>query len=209
MYISIACREDSVASKESQAFKPNTERKYFNAVRRRDFLGPRILYNCLILKATFKFFTTKFTWLTRLTSSLVPRCSDCFFLRKILLRVRRGMSREAGRGTGSVERLAENAKNMADTTHTSIELCAGMEQLQPLLERINEDERLLLADIHRPIHEAYMLQKILCPIESCVKDLHFFDENGIGHHFRMIHKCDFTKENHQESLRICQKLLED
>ena len=116
------------------------------------------------------------------------------------------MSREAGTRTGSVERLAENAKNMADT---STELCAGMEQLQPLLEGINEDERLLLADMHRPIHEAYMLQKILCPIESCVKDLHFFDENGIGHHFRVIHKCDFTKENHQESLRICQKLLED
>ena len=116
------------------------------------------------------------------------------------------MSREAGTRTGSVERLAENAKNMADTI---IELCAGMEQLQPLLERINEDEHLLLADMPRPIHEAYMLQKILCPIESCVKDLHFFDENGIGHHFRMIHKCDFTKENHQESLRICQKLLED
>ena len=147
--------------------------------------------------------------LKHILTSLVPRRSDCFFLREILLRVRRGMSREAGRRTGSVERLAENAKNMADTTHTSIELCAGMEQLQPLLERINEDERLLLADMHRPIHEAYMLQKILCPIESCVKGLHFFDENGIGHHFRVIHKCDFTKENHQESLRICQKLLED
>ena len=37
----IACREDSVASKESQAFKPtrshNTERKYIiNTARRRD-----------------------------------------------------------------------------------------------------------------------------------------------------------------------------
>ena len=63
--------------------------------------------------------------------------------------------------------------------------------------------------MHRPIHEAYMIQKILCPVESGVKDLHCFDENGIGHHFRVIHKCDFTKENHQGSLRICQKLLED
>ena len=42
-----------------------------------------------------------------------------------------------------------------------------------------------------------------------MKDLHFFDENGIAHHFRVIQQCDFTKENHQESLRICQKLLED
>ena len=70
------------------------------------------------------------------------------------------MSREAGTRTGSVERLAENAKNMADT---STELCVGMEQLQPLLEGINEDERLLLADMHRPmppIHEAYMLQVV-------------------------------------------------
>jgi hypothetical protein len=102
------------------------------------------------------------------------------------------------------KRLAENAKIMAAT---SSDLCAGMEQLQPLLEGINKDESLLLADMHRPIHEACTLQKILCPIESCVKDIHFFDENGIGHHFRVIHKCDFTKENHQESLRICKILL--
>ena len=115
------------------------------------------------------------------------------------------MSREAGRRTGSLERLAENAKIMADP----YTLCAGMEQLQPLLEDINVDERLFLANMHRLIHEAYMLHKILCPIESCVKDLHFFDEHGIGHHFRAIHKCDFTKENHQESSRICQRLLED
>ena len=43
---------------------------------------------------------------------------------------------------------------------SSTELCAGMEQSQPLLEGINEDERLLLAHMHRPIHEAYMLQVV-------------------------------------------------
>ena len=60
----IACREDSVASKESQAFKPTPAHAHtilnaniINTVRRRDFSGPRILYNCLILKATFNFFS--------------------------------------------------------------------------------------------------------------------------------------------------------
>ena len=127
-------------------------------------------------------------------------------MREILLRVRRDMSHEAGRRRGSEERLAENAENMADA---SSELWAGKEQLQPSLEGISKDERSLLSDMHRPIHEACMLKRILCPIESCVKDLQFFDENGIKHHFRVKHQCHFTEENHQHSLRICQKLLED
>ena len=41
-----------------------------------------------------------------------PQALWLLFLREILLRVRRGMSREAGTRTGSVERLAENAKNI-------------------------------------------------------------------------------------------------
>ena len=45
------------------------------------------------------------------------------------------MSREAGRRTGRLERLAENAKNMAD----AYMLCANI--IQPLLEGINENER--------------------------------------------------------------------
>ena len=60
----VACRarEDSVASKESQSPHAHTilNENIINTVRRRDFSGPRILYNCcLILKATFKFFSTK------------------------------------------------------------------------------------------------------------------------------------------------------
>ena len=90
---------------------------------------------------------------------------------------------------------------MADT---STELCAGMEQLQPLLEGINEDERLLLGDLHRPIHEAYMLQKILCPIESCVKDLHFFDDSrscsGLARHPASYTQQYFAQEKQSERL---------
>ena len=61
----IACREDSVASKEPmQALSPHAHTirnaNIINTVRRRDFSGPRILYNCLILKATFKFLARKY-----------------------------------------------------------------------------------------------------------------------------------------------------
>ena len=56
----IACREDSVASKEPKLLSPRAHTirnaNIINTVRRRDFSGARILYNCLILKATFKFF---------------------------------------------------------------------------------------------------------------------------------------------------------
>ena len=39
----------------------------------------------------------------------------------------------------------------------------------------------------RPVHEAYRAKNILCPDENCYQKMLFFDQNGIGQHFRVIH----------------------
>ena len=57
----VACREDSVASKESHSPHAHTilNANIIYNVGRRYFSGPRILYKCLILKATFKVFLAR------------------------------------------------------------------------------------------------------------------------------------------------------
>ena len=42
----------------------------------------------------------------------------------------------------------------------------------------------------RPVHEAFKRKKIVSPEPSCLKQKLFFKENGLGHHFRTIHKKD-------------------
>ena len=42
----------------------------------------------------------------------------------------------------------------------------------------------------RPVHKAYRAKKILCPDENCYQKMLFFDQNGIGQHFRAIHKTE-------------------
>ena len=43
-------------------------------------------------------------------------------------------------------------------------------------------------EFQRPVHEAFSGKKIVCPEASCLKQKLFFEENGLGHHFRAIHK---------------------
>jgi len=45
-----------------------------------------------------------------------------------------------------------------------------------------------LPEFQRPVHEACSKKKIVCPEASCQKENLFFEENGLGHHFRTIHK---------------------
>ena len=40
----------------------------------------------------------------------------------------------------------------------------------------------------RPVNEACSKKKIVCPEASCQKENLFFEENGLGHHFRTIHR---------------------
>lgn len=50
---------------------------------------------------------------------------------------------------------------------------------------------ILMADFlvfKRPVHEACKGKKVVCPEASCLKEKLFFEENGLGQHFRTIHK---------------------
>ena len=41
---------------------------------------------------------------------------------------------------------------------------------------------------NRHFHNAYKAKKIFCPEADCVKKLLFFEENGLAHHYRVMHK---------------------
>ena len=71
-----------------------------------------------------------------------------------------------GRG-GKAERLANPASKMAS---------------QSMADREN------FVNFDRPFHEASQGRKIVCPEEQCLQQHLFFAENGIGQHFRSIHK---------------------
>ena len=43
-------------------------------------------------------------------------------------------------------------------------------------------------EIQRPVHEAFIRKKIVCPEASCLQEKLFFEEKGLGHHFCTIHK---------------------
>ena len=42
--------------------------------------------------------------------------------------------------------------------------------------------------MHRPFHEASKANKIICPESKCVEKLLLFEENGLGQHYRVLHK---------------------
>ena len=44
--------------------------------------------------------------------------------------------------------------------------------------------------IPRPVHEAVRMKKIICPEQNCCENMIFFEESGLGHHYRTIHKKD-------------------
>ena len=70
----------------------------------------------------------------------------------------------------------------------------------------NDEIGELTSNEKRPIHEAVCLGKILCPDDDCVAKRLFFLENGIGHHFRVIHKREFSDRERNQSISICKKL---
>jgi len=38
-------------------------------------------------------------------------------------------------------------------------------------------------DILRPVHETFRRKKFVCLEQNCYKEMLFFGENGLGHHF--------------------------
>ena len=45
-------------------------------------------------------------------------------------------------------------------------------------------------EMFRPVHEAVKKKKVICPEQHCYKDMAFFEERGLDHHYRSIHKKD-------------------
>ena len=46
----------------------------------------------------------------------------------------------------------------------------------------------------RPVNEAFNRKKIVCPEPSCLQQKLSFEEKGLGHRFRTIHKKDANAE---------------
>ena len=55
---------------------------------------------------------------------------------------------------------------------------------------------LSLADesFHRPFHDAFQINRVIWPEKECVEKLLFFKKNGLGQHYRVIHKKEATEE---------------
>ncbi len=53
---------------------------------------------------------------------------------------------------------------------------------------------LSLADgsFHRPFHDAFQINRVICPEKECVEKL-FFEKNGLGQHYWVIHKKEATE----------------
>ena len=51
----------------------------------------------------------------------------------------------------------------------------------------------------RPIHEAFLANKVVCPISECVENVLFFEEPGLPQHFRVAHKKHVTPEDMKNS----------
>ena len=99
------------------------------------------------------------------------------------------------RGTRE-ERVGENGelagKRLAETVSSMAALCDFHEAVSHANNEyanvdIDEEVRSLHATLERPFHEAFTNGKKLCPKDSCVEKMEFFEHNGIDHHFRT--KC--------------------
>ena len=44
----------------------------------------------------------------------------------------------------------------------------------------------------RPFHDAFQAKRVICPEQQCFEKLLFFEKNGLGQHYRVIHKKEAT-----------------
>jgi hypothetical protein len=99
------------------------------------------------------------------------------------------------------KRLAEFVFKMADL----LDLTNANENLNEVLD---EDVRSMLSGLDRPVHQAFINGKLLCPKDICIEKMEFFEGNGIDHHFRVKHNAPFTNSDHDDSLRVFRTLHE-
>ena len=44
----------------------------------------------------------------------------------------------------------------------------------------------------RPFHDAFQAKRVICPEQECFEKRLFFEKNGLGQHYRVIHKKEAT-----------------
>ena len=118
------------------------------------------------------------------------------------------------RGTRGRENAETAGKRLAETVFNMAASCDFHEADVPHANNeyanvdIDEEVRSLHATLERPFHEAFRNGKKLCPKDSCVEKMEFFEHNGIDHHFRTKHNAPFTNSDNDDSLRKFRTLYE-
>jgi hypothetical protein len=47
----------------------------------------------------------------------------------------------------------------------------------------------------RPFHEAYLTNKVVCPMAECLENFRFFKESGLAHHFSTVHNRQMVPQD--------------
>ena len=58
----------------------------------------------------------------------------------------------------------------------------------------------------RPVHVAFLNKKLPCPHQFCSKNLIFFEEGGLDHHMRAIHRTKSSDEDMKATRSLRNKL---
>ena len=58
----------------------------------------------------------------------------------------------------------------------------------------------------RPVHDAFLVNKVVCPVAECLENVLFFEEPGLPQHFRIPHKKHVTLEDTKNSALTMKRL---
>jgi hypothetical protein len=58
----------------------------------------------------------------------------------------------------------------------------------------------------RPLHKAFLANKVVCPMPQCVQHKLFFENNGLAQHFRMAHKKQMTDQDLSNSYSFMKRM---
>ena len=58
----------------------------------------------------------------------------------------------------------------------------------------------------RPFHDAFLANKVVCPVAECVENVLFFEEPGLPLNFRVAHKKHVTPEDMKNSALTMKRL---
>lgn len=59
----------------------------------------------------------------------------------------------------------------------------------------------------RPFHEAYLTNKVVCPMAECLENFRFFKESGLAHHFRIVHNRQMVPQDTKNSALAMKRMF--